>query len=296
MAPAEKLPSYLVGEIIYRLPTKSLARFRAVSKTCNICSAGINDDDDDPRLERLVMVENHDFRFCGIGYDNSRPEMGYKVFGYDFYFDTSGQLYQNVAIYNCKSDACKFISNAPCFGAKHKIDGNHEAVAWMWFMTVSIPNLPRFQHKCLDSQPSYFIDNRKRLFVSTCDETGHACIYVVKGDLFKKIPIDSIVGLLELLGSRAPSIHLTDQFPSLFGRHHQSRQRHMIIEVRDITFDMPYPILTSLVHCDGLLLSSIWKKGFVVWNPCLRQKRLIENHEFRFCGLGYDNSRPRMGY
>ncbi|CAH8265115.1 unnamed protein product, partial [Arabidopsis lyrata] len=75
----EKLPSYLVGEIICRLPTKSLARFRVVSKTWNafwedksfskkylartqpqfiiwtnsqICSVGINDDDgDDPKLE-----------------------------------------------------------------------------------------------------------------------------------------------------------------------------------------------------------------------------------------------------
>ncbi|XP_010507603.1 PREDICTED: probable F-box protein At3g44130 [Camelina sativa] len=181
MALAEKLPSYLVKEILCRLTTKSLARFRAVSKTWNafwgdksflekclartlpqfivwtnyhICSVGIDDDDDGPRLElrditldisiqaslvhcdgfllssiwkkgfevwnpclrrRKRFVENHEFRFCGLGYDNSRPETtSYKIFGYDFYFDTSGQLYQNVAIYDCKSDAFKIISNAPC--------------------------------------------------------------------------------------------------------------------------------------------------------------------------------------
>ncbi|XP_023640409.1 F-box protein At3g17710 [Capsella rubella] len=184
MAPAEKLQSYLIEEILCRLPTKSLARVRAVSKAWNtlwedkrflkkylartrpqfivwtnshICSVGIIDLDDEdggnPRLEvrhitsdipvhtslahcdgfllssiwkkgfevwnpwlrRKRLVENHVFRFCGLGYDNSRPETtGYKILGYDFSFDTSGQLYQNVAIYDCKSDAWNFITNAPC--------------------------------------------------------------------------------------------------------------------------------------------------------------------------------------
>ncbi|EOA28400.1 hypothetical protein CARUB_v10024606mg, partial [Capsella rubella] len=292
MAPAEKLPSCLIGKILCRLPRKSLARFRAVSKTWNalwedknflkkylahgrpqfivwtnsqICSVGIIDltttkgfEVWSPWLRRKRLVENHVFRFCGLGYDNSKAETtGYKIFGYDFSFDTSGQLYQNVAIYDCKSDAWNFITNAPCeqdlvarqynirsfgfskemfktfchlphsdqdfgytqvlavfrgdrfsllrqsymtrkidiFVTKHKIDGNGEAVAWMCFMTVSIPEFPRLQHKCLDPQPSYFVDNKKRLFVCTCDETGHACIYIVKEGVFWKIPVGSMVDL-----------------------------------------------------------------------------------------------------
>ncbi|KAF8110627.1 hypothetical protein N665_0081s0057 [Sinapis alba] len=254
------------------------------------------------------------------------------------------------------------------FVTEHKIDGNYrEAVTWICFMTVSIPNFPMLQHKCLDSQPSYFIDNndderRRRLFVCTCDETGHACIYIVKGDLFRKIPIDSMVGLWSSHLTYVPSfvpiplVQRRDMLPlELVGeilcrlpRKSLARSRAVcktwnsfwedksflknylalarpqfilrtkshicsvdiidlnddgnhIVEVHDLTSDIPYSIYkTSLFHCDGFLLSAIRKKGFMIWNPWLREhkkKRLVEIHNFRFCGLGYDNTRPRpTGY
>ncbi|CAL9236591.1 unnamed protein product [Arabidopsis halleri] len=351
MASPEQLPLELVGEILCRLPTRSLARFREVCKQWNaiwedksflnnyfaharpqfilrtnsqIYSVHINLNldhvsrievreialDDIPcqlhtslvhcygfllsdickkgfaiwnpclRKSRwIVSEETHEFRFCGVGYDSTRPETGYKVFGFRICFDGTRQVYPKVVIYDCKYDTWKFIINAswvqdwrvpqldcmvslngnlywisydsktfehfirsfdfskemfktlcrlPCneedFGyaqvlavfrgdrfsvlkqsyrtrkveilvTKHKIDGNGKAVAWMSFMTVSIPNFPRLQHKCLDSQPSYFVDNNKELFVCTCDETGHACIYIVKEHVFRKIPVDSMVDL-----------------------------------------------------------------------------------------------------
>ncbi|EOA28466.1 hypothetical protein CARUB_v10024672mg, partial [Capsella rubella] len=339
-----KLPSELVGEILCRLPRKSLAQSRAVCKPWNafwedksflknylacarpqfilrtnsqIFSVDIlNLDNNNPILEmrditsdmpctslahcdgfllasiwkkgfvvwnpwlrQKRLIENQDFRFCGLGYDRSRPQTGYKVFGVNFCFDGSAKLYPKVAIYECKSDAWKFIVTAPSeqdwglpqvdtivslngnlywiayhsvarqynirsfdfskemfktycrlphneqdfgytqvlaifrgdrfsvlrqsymtrnidiFVTKHKIDGNGEAVAWMCFMTMSIPDFPRLQHKCLDSQPSYFVDSKKRLFVCTCDETGQACIYIVEEDVFRKISVGSMVDL-----------------------------------------------------------------------------------------------------
>lgn len=68
-----------------------------------------------------------------------------------------------------------------------------------------------------------------------------------------------------------------------------------IIEVRDVNLDLACNN-SLLVHCDGFLLSGMGKKGFAVWNPWLRQKRCIENQEYRFCGVGYDKNRPEAGY
>lgn len=250
----------------------------------------------------IVSEETHEFRFCGVGYDSTRPDMGYKIFGFRICFDDGGKLYPKVAIYECKSDAWKFINNASwgqdwrvpqldtivslkgnlywiaydsktrqhiirsfdfakemfktfCllpaandedFGCtqvlavfrgdrfsvlrqsymtrkveilvtKYKISGNNgETMAWMSFMTVSIPNFPRLQHKCFGvSQPSYFVDNRK-LFVCACDETGQACIYIVKGDTFRKIPIDSVVDLCPSHLTYIPSF-----IPMSFGQREQ---------------------------------------------------------------------------
>jgi len=366
MAPPQQLPLELVGEILCRLPTKSLARFREVCKQWNaiwedksflnnyfahaspqftlrtksqiysvdinlnldhvspievrdisladiLCTRLVNCDGFlltdmfkkgfavwNPWLRQKRLIENHGYRFCGLGFDNSRSQTGYKIFGVEFCSDVSGKLFPKVAIYDCKSDTCKFIVNAswgqdwrvpqldtivslngnlywiaydsksyehfirsfdfakemfktfclvPChedFGyaqllavfrgdrfsvlrqsymtskveilvTKHKIEGNGEAVAWMRFMTVSIPNFPSLQPDCFHaSRPSYFVDNNKRLFVCTCDETGHACIYIVKGHVFRKIPIDSVVDLWPSHLSYIPSFT-----PIPFGQREQ---------------------------------------------------------------------------
>ncbi|CAA7051578.1 unnamed protein product [Microthlaspi erraticum] len=232
-----------------------------------------------PWLSKKRFVENHEFRFCGVGYDNTRPETGYKIFGVYFCADdATSKLYPKVAIYECKTDAWRFIRfNAPSEEQDWRVpqldsivslNGNlywisyhspeysirsfdfseetfktfcllpasseedfgytqvlgvfegdrfsvlrqsyltgkieilvtkqnieRKAVVWINLMTVSIPNLPRLQQKCLACQPSYFVDNKKKLFVCTCDEAGNACIYIVERDVFKKIPIESVVDL-----------------------------------------------------------------------------------------------------
>ncbi|EOA27308.1 hypothetical protein CARUB_v10023428mg [Capsella rubella] len=72
------------------------------------------------------------------------------------------------------------------------------------------------------------------------------------------------------------------------------------IDVSEIGLDyIPCKMITSLVHCDGFFLSDMFKRGFVIWNPWLRQSRWVvpeDTREYRFCGIGYDNTRPETGY
>lgn len=93
---------------------------------------------------------------------------------------------------------------------KEKIrNGDEEAVVWINFMTVSIPNFPKLYHKSqLAIKPCYFIDNNddKRLVVCSGDEFRQACIYIVKGDELKKIKIDHEVESWSNLCAYVPSL------------------------------------------------------------------------------------------
>ncbi|KAF2563602.1 hypothetical protein F2Q70_00014003 [Brassica cretica] len=85
----------------------------------------------------------------------------------------------------------------------HKQGGRD--VEWMNFMEVSTPNLPDLIFHY--SQPSYFINDDKRLVVCSCDETGRAWIYVV-GDnkLISKTKIDLLVDFWPSHCSFIPSL------------------------------------------------------------------------------------------
>ncbi|KAJ0251937.1 F-box domain-containing protein [Hirschfeldia incana] len=76
--------------------------------------------------------------------------------------------------------------------SKQRVDEYGEVLVWINFMTVSIPNFPSLQPNIFYPRPTYFVDGEKRLFVCTFDETEHLCIYIVKGDVRSKIPIDYV--------------------------------------------------------------------------------------------------------
>ncbi|CAL9222897.1 unnamed protein product, partial [Arabidopsis halleri] len=86
---------------------------------------------------------------------------------------------------------------------------NHEDgddVVWMNFMTFSSPNLPDLVETVTYTKPSYFIQD-KRLVVCSCDNTGHAWIYIL-GDnkLISKTRIDCVVDPWPLHCTFVPSL------------------------------------------------------------------------------------------
>ncbi|CAN8257857.1 unnamed protein product [Cochlearia groenlandica] len=86
-------------------------------------------------------------------------------------------------------------------------DGND--VAWVSFMTLSVPDLPDFVWNEYHIEPSYFIDDnkRKRLVVCSYDETGRVWIYVMEDNkLVSKTQIDSVVDRWPLHCAYFPSL------------------------------------------------------------------------------------------
>ncbi|KAL0710762.1 hypothetical protein Bca4012_017740 [Brassica carinata] len=80
-------------------------------------------------------------------------------------------------------------------------------VVWMILMTFSIPNFPCLAQTSYIHQPSYFIDNNKRLVVCSCDETGNAWIYVMaENKLISKVQISSVVDSWPLHCTYFPSL------------------------------------------------------------------------------------------
>ncbi|KAJ4907035.1 F-box protein [Raphanus sativus] len=80
-------------------------------------------------------------------------------------------------------------------------------VVWMILMTFSIPNFPCLAQTAYIYQPSYFIDNNKRLVVCSCDETGKAWIYVMaENKLISKVQISSVVDSWPLHCTYFPSL------------------------------------------------------------------------------------------
>ncbi|CAA7054554.1 unnamed protein product [Microthlaspi erraticum] len=80
---------------------------------------------------------------------------------------------------------------------KINIEDDGEAVVWIKFMNVSRPNFPMlYNRRDIGSCSSYLVDDSiyGKSFVACCrDETRQPCIYVVRGDLFKKIKLYYVV-------------------------------------------------------------------------------------------------------
>lgn len=75
------------------------------------------------------------------------------------------------------------------------------------------------------------------------------------------------------------------------------------IELRELLLDIPDVIdhrTTNFLPCNDLLFCASWwwNNKAVVWNPSLRQTRVIKSGEehFRFGGIGYDSGRSGKGY
>ncbi|CAA7051267.1 unnamed protein product [Microthlaspi erraticum] len=74
---------------------------------------------------------------------------------------------------------------------KKKINRDDEVV-WVSLMTLTASNLPRLFSKLYGI--SYFIHGKTLIMCCGDDETREPCIYVARGDLCIKIPIDSDIG------------------------------------------------------------------------------------------------------
>lgn len=212
-----------------------------------------------------IECEHTDFYFCGVGYDSSRR---YKILGFVDSLrrvsDTIESSYYRVAIYECESQALKFIDppfkqwstmdpmsvNGNLYWVTHNPDTleyfiqsfdfsreifqpfcplpcqmtysrselvlsvfkadrfsllkqcyatgkieiwvtktkiiDTEPVVWINFITLPTTNLPK-----LISGISYFIFDKTLIMCCGDRKTGAPCIYIVRGDVFKEIPIDS---------------------------------------------------------------------------------------------------------
>ncbi|KAJ0249181.1 F-box protein [Hirschfeldia incana] len=68
-----------------------------------------------PWLRQVGWIEyvDKDFHFCGVGYDNSRPDKRFKILGYFNCLRTVSNTYQvgykRVGVYECASQALKFL-------------------------------------------------------------------------------------------------------------------------------------------------------------------------------------------
>ncbi|KAG7589128.1 F-box domain [Arabidopsis suecica] len=82
---------------------------------------------------------------------------------------------------------CNVTGKIDIWVTKKKIDG--EEVVWINLMTLPTTNLPKLVNKFCGI--SYFIYDKTLIMCCGDHQTGAACIYFVKGDIFKKIQIDS---------------------------------------------------------------------------------------------------------
>ncbi|XP_024014347.1 putative F-box protein At1g58090 [Eutrema salsugineum] len=67
-----------------------------------------------------------------------------------------------------------------------------DAVVWIKFMSISIPNFT-WSYECT----SYFVDVNvyRKCFVMCCsDRDRQACVYIVRGDKWRKIKTDDVIG------------------------------------------------------------------------------------------------------
>ncbi|CAA7028072.1 unnamed protein product [Microthlaspi erraticum] len=239
------------------------------------------------RQTRLIKIDHmpDPFFICGMGYDSSRTEKRYKLFGYTIgqksvvryviyefasnawkYFDDDPAvcryfLYNNVSMhgnlywvsnYNfetrcfirvldcskeifkpfctlpCKNKVscyspvlaafkgerfsllqqCRITSNIEIWVTKKKITNADDGddVKWIKFMSVLLPNLPIV---CQLHSKVYLVDDSfyGKSVVTCCnDETGQLCVYIVRGDICRKIKLDDVVGELRRCFLYIPSL------------------------------------------------------------------------------------------
>lgn len=90
-------------------------------------------------------------------------------------------------------EQCEKTRRIQIWVTENKVDDNGDVV-WIKFMTVSTPNCPLLSN---GSSPSYFVDSNiygKSLVICCIDEYLQACIFIVRGDLSRRIKIESVVG------------------------------------------------------------------------------------------------------
>ncbi|CAH8366501.1 unnamed protein product [Eruca vesicaria subsp. sativa] len=88
----------------------------------------------------------------------------------------------------------RHLRNIQIWVTKKKIKNKEgEAVEWMKFMNVSLPEWSSFEVFSTDS-PSYFIDDKSISLVMCCyNKKQKATIYIAKGDKFNEIKINDLV-------------------------------------------------------------------------------------------------------
>ncbi|CAE5960503.1 unnamed protein product [Arabidopsis arenosa] len=88
-------------------------------------------------------------------------------------------------------EQCKTTCKIEIWVTKKKIS-NGDDVVWIRFMNVSIHNFPRFYHKF----SKYMVDNNiyGKTLVMCCSyrRSGQAYVYIVRGDMCKRIKIDEV--------------------------------------------------------------------------------------------------------
>ncbi|KAG7579141.1 F-box associated interaction domain [Arabidopsis thaliana x Arabidopsis arenosa] len=101
---------------------------------------------------------------------------------------------------------CMVTKKIEIWVTENKIDEDGADVVWMNFMTFLSPNLPDLVETVNYSEPSYFVEG-KRLVVCSCDNTGHAWIYVLaENKLISKTRIDCVVDPWPLHCTFVPSL------------------------------------------------------------------------------------------
>lgn len=82
---------------------------------------------------------------------------------------------------------CYVTGTIDIWVTKKNIDG--EEVVWTNLMTFPRTNLPKLVNKICGI--SYFIFDKTLIICCGDGQLGAACIYILRGDMFKKIHIDS---------------------------------------------------------------------------------------------------------
>lgn len=88
---------------------------------------------------------------------------------------------------------CRITGEIEIWVTKKKIT-NGDDVEWIKFMSVSKPNLPKLY---VGYFSRYLVDDTiygKSFFTCCRDETRQACVYIVRGNMRRKITLDDVVG------------------------------------------------------------------------------------------------------